>query len=63
MPKGFSGPGWHYGPDDEKVEGFVDGTAWQPPDVEDHFDSWGTPHPGQLQNCSPCKTAREIPGA
>jgi hypothetical protein len=59
MPKRWQDEGWHYGPDGTQSPGFVEGTAWQPPDTQDHFDSWGSVHPDDLADCGDCKASRE----
>ncbi|MBD3004899.1 hypothetical protein [Streptomyces sp. 5-10] len=52
--------GWHYGPDGESLPGFIEGTAFQPPEVLDHLDAWGTPHPGDLRDCQECRVASSL---
>lgn len=53
--------GWHLGPDGCQTPGFLEGTAYQPDGLQDHMDSWGTPHPGNLAFCRECIAAAEIP--
>ncbi|MFE9127050.1 hypothetical protein ACFYOF_16795 [Streptomyces sp. NPDC007148] len=52
--------GWHYGPDGQPSRGFLEGTAFQPDELQDHMDCWGTPHPGHLSTCTECRTAASI---
>jgi len=54
--------GWHYGPGGERDRGFIEGTAFQPDDMQDHMDAWGTPHPGDLSDCDSCLKASTFPG-
>ncbi|MFJ2848288.1 hypothetical protein [Streptomyces rubiginosohelvolus] len=52
--------GWRYGPDGSWEPGFLEGTAFQPLDLPDHMDAWGTPHPGNLASCVPCSASADL---
>jgi len=55
--------GWHFGPSGEHEDGFLPGTAFQPDDIQDHLDAWGTPHPGDLAHCPDCQEKIALPTA
>lgn len=47
--------GWHFGPDGTPERGFLEGTAFQPDEVMDHIDAWGSVHPYNLRDCPQCR--------